>query len=493
MGIRHYFRQFKKRTVQNRLTIIISLVIFVLLVGLVNFRLSMRVMSGTRAYVGGEGLWSKAQKEAVFKLVRYTNSGDESDYQEFLKYTEVQLGDKQARLEMDKPRFDRNIVREGFIKGGNHPDDVRDLIFLYRGFRDVSYMRTAVEAWTEGDKEIENLLYVGEQIHELVSTPPMPDNPAIRQARAAELASLVEQVYEIDERLTILEDKFSATLNEGARGIAWTLLWINIGITALLGLLSLVVGVMVSRHLVRLDKLKTDFVSLASHQLRTPLTAINWSSESLLAEKSGKLTQAQKRYIEALASAGQRMANLISDLLRVSSIEMKTYELNVEEVNLRSVLDGVVKDQQKEIKQKKINLDLTVDARVPMVQTDEQILREVLENLLSNSIKYTPEDGRIDIQIQTMRTYALIRVSDTGIGIPKSQQSQIFSKLFRADNAQRHNSAGTGLGLYIAKALVKMLNGNIWFDSVEDKGTNFYVKLPLYSEHYSKRKGSKNG
>jgi hypothetical protein len=122
MGARHYFKTIKRHTIRNRLNIIIGLVILILLFGLLNFWFGMRVMSGIRAYVGGEGLWSKAQKEAVIDLVQYTRSRDEADYRKFLDNIEEQLGDKQARLEMDKPDPDMAVVREGFIKGGSQPD-----------------------------------------------------------------------------------------------------------------------------------------------------------------------------------------------------------------------------------------------------------------------------------------------------------------------------------------------------------------------------------
>jgi two-component system, sensor histidine kinase len=480
----------KRQTLQNRLNIIIGLVILVLLFGLVNFWFGMRVMSGIRAYVGGEGLWSKAQKEAVSHLVRYSGSHDESDYQKFREFAQVQLGDKQARLELDKPKPNRAVISDGFIRGGNHPDDVDDMIFLYRRFKNVSYMSSAIRTWSEGDREIENLLSAGERIRELITTTPATDETA-RTSLNIQLASQVKQVYDIDTRLTVLENRFSATLNEGARGITSTLLRLTIGITCLLGVLSLTVALMITRAIVRLDRLKTEFVSLASHQLRTPLTAMNWSSEALLSPRlSGTLNPIQKKYVRELYTGGQRMANLIRDLLSVSSLDLGTYKLEEIDVNIGEILDAILKDEQKVIKQKDITVNTTIDPQIPVLRLDKQLLTVVLQNLVSNSVKYTPKGGQVTIDISLRKNHVFITVADTGIGIPPDEQPQIFTKIFRARNAKDFSSnEGTGLGLYIAKAMAQRLGGSIQFDSVENKGSIFYVKLPLNRGSHAKQNG----
>ncbi len=474
------FKALKTRTVQNKFNIIVSVIILILLFGMVNFLSSMKIMSGIRSYVGGEGLWSKAQKEAVNNLIKYTNSHDEADYNRYADFTLIQMGDKQARLEMDQPHPNFDIVRQGFIQGGNNPKDVNDLIFLYRRFKHVSYMSSAIQIWTQGDQEMENLLNLGNQIHTVVSARVVPNTAAARAARDAQLAPLLQQTYESDARLTILENDFSSTLGDGSRGINHILLQITVVTTAFLGILAIVVAVLVAKAIIRLDKLKSEFVSMASHQLRTPLTAINWYTESLLSETEGKLNTQQKDHLKELYSGGQRMANLVNALLEVSSLELGTYESEPNMVDLHTVLETTIKDQQQVINKKGVSLRTVIDPHLPKLSVDEQLVTMVLQNLLSNSVKYVRDNGQITISLEYKKNDLLIAVSDNGIGIPKKQQSQIFTKLFRADNAMKHNSNGTGLGLYIIKAMLQRTGGTIWFDSTENQGTNFYVKLPTY-------------
>lgn len=181
-----------------------------------------------------------------------------------------------------------------------------------------------------------------------------------------------------------------------------------------------------------------------------------------------------------LKKQSERMAVLIGDLLRVSSLDLGTYRLEEKEVDVNKLLETVIYDQRKAITHKSISLAVNVGPNVPVIKTDEQLLGIVFQNLLSNSVKYSRNNGKVEVSVIARKRSLLIRVSDNGIGIPAKQQSQIFTKLFRADNAVRYNfSKGTGLGLYIVKAMVGRLGGKIWFDSVENEGSNFYVKIPL--------------
>jgi len=228
-----------------------------------------------------------------------------------------------------------------------------------------------------------------------------------------------------------------------------------------------------------IDRAKSEFVSLASHQLRTPLTTIKWQAEALLAEDFGKISKKQKECLEGLYQANQRMIELVRALLNVSRIELGTLVVESEPTNLREIADSVLGELLPEIKNKKLNMKKSYDKNLAIINADTKLIRIVFQNLLSNAVKYTPEKGKVSLIIKKQKPDILIKVTDTGYGIPKAQQLKICTKLFRADNVRRKDPNGTGLGLYIVKSIVEKSGGKIWFESVEDKGTTFYVTIPL--------------
>ena len=213
---------------------------------------------------------------------------------------------------------------------------------------------------------------------------------------------------------------------------------------------------------------------------------MNWYAEALLSQSAGTITKQQEEYLTELRDGGQRMATLISDLLKVSSLDLGTYHPEIKTVAVDKTIETVVRDLQPEIAKKELTMTTTVDPMLPDVSIDAQLFAGVIQNLLSNSVKYTKNGGKVSISVFRQRQNMLIHVADNGIGIPEKQQSQLFRKLFRADNAQKVDANGTGLGLYIVKAMVRNMGGKIWFESAEHKGTDFYVRLPLTSKQRTK-------
>ena len=251
-------------------------------------------------------------------------------------------------------------------------------------------------------------------------------------------------------------------------------------------------GVLIIRDVTEekeIDRAKTEFVSLASHQLRTPLSTVNWYTEMLLAGDAGPVSEDQRRYLEEVYHGNQRMVELVNALLNVSRLELGTFAVDPSVVDIRSVVQSVVEEQALFAKNKNLTLGTNIENSVPeRITTDPKLVRMVLQNLLSNAIKYTPSGGTVKIEIMKdssgrqphhLPAGILIRVADTGLGIPEKDYDKIFSKLFRADNVRETDAEGTGLGLYIAKSIVEHLGGAIWFDSEEKAGTIFYVTLPL--------------
>lgn len=228
-----------------------------------------------------------------------------------------------------------------------------------------------------------------------------------------------------------------------------------------------------------IDRMKSDFISLASHQLRTPLSAIKTYAHMLVDGFMGDTTTAQKRSLRTIISAANRMNELISTLLNITRIESGNVTVTPKTVNVEHLAEEVNKEHALAASDKSINLSLSKTGRQACeVKTDSLILKEVISNLVSNAIKYTPDNGTVSVNLANRRSSVLISVTDTGLGIPKYSQDQIFTKFFRAHNVVKQETSGTGLGLYLVKGLLDALGGKIWFESREGKSTTFYVSLP---------------
>lgn len=237
------------------------------------------------------------------------------------------------------------------------------------------------------------------------------------------------------------------------------------------------------------NRAKTEFVSLASHQLRTPLSAITWYGEMLLDEEVGKINDKQRQYLEALYASTQRMVELVQAFLNVSRIELGTFAIEPEPTDLGKIVENVIGELQKHIQDKSLKIAKNYDPHLPLLNLAPNLMTIIFQNLISNAVKYTAEGGTIGLDIKCQKSDILVSVSDTGYGIPKHEQGKIFGKLFRADNVREKVPDGNGLGLYIVKAIVEQSGGKIWFESEENKGTTFYITLPLSG--MKRKKGSR--
>ncbi|MFA6476301.1 MAG: ATP-binding protein [Candidatus Paceibacterota bacterium] len=251
-----------------------------------------------------------------------------------------------------------------------------------------------------------------------------------------------------------------------------------------------------------IDKAKTEFVSLASHQLRTPLSAINWYAEMLLAGDAGPVNEEQKKYLQEISVGNQRMVDLVNALLNVSRLDLGTFTIEPEPTDISELAKSVLFELKSQIITKNLKIEESYDKTVPPTfLADKKLLRIIFQNLLSNAVKYTKPEGKLEVKILSMpkdqifggkkilEDSIVVSVSDSGIGIPAGQRDKIFSKLFRADNARESETEGTGLGLYIVQSIINQSGGEVWFDSVENKGTTFYLRFPIGG--MKKKEGSK--
>ncbi len=227
------------------------------------------------------------------------------------------------------------------------------------------------------------------------------------------------------------------------------------------------------------DKMKTEFISLASHQLRTPLSAMKWFLELLIGGDAGELNNEQKEFINNINESNERMIDLVESLLNVSRIESGKIVLDTQPTNLRELIDSLVPELKNKIDQNKQKLTISVDGEIPMVNADPKLIRNVFMNLLTNSIKYTPGGGQINIYLAKKDNEVVSRVSDTGYGIPESEQHRTFEKFYRGTNIIDRVTDGNGLGLYLVKSIIESSGGKIWFESKENEGTTFWFTLPV--------------
>jgi len=237
---------------------------------------------------------------------------------------------------------------------------------------------------------------------------------------------------------------------------------------------------MVCRDITRekeVDRLKTEFISAVSHELRTPLTSIKGYAELLLEGDSGELNEEQREFLRIIADNSAKLAELIDDLLDVQRIESGRLELELEELRLDELLRGVAEAFRAAAEEKGLMFEVEV-AEGLTIRADRERLAQALSNLISNAIKYT-EEGSVRVRMRRVDRKAMIEVEDTGIGMDQEEVEQLFTRFFQADGGYTRRAGGTGLGLFIAKAIVDEHDGEISVESELGVGSRFTVLLPL--------------
>lgn len=227
-----------------------------------------------------------------------------------------------------------------------------------------------------------------------------------------------------------------------------------------------------------IDKMKSEFISIASHQLRTPLSTIKTYSHMLIEGYMGEINKDQTKALKTITRATNTMNELIATLLNIARIESGGIKVMRKIQDAGQLAEEVTKELTITAKDKGIKISLNTPDRPVAIKTDSLIMKEVLANLIGNAIKYTPRNGTIKVSVQNQREKVLFSIQDTGLGIPSQAQTKIFRKFFRAQNVLQKETTGTGLGLYVVRGLVLVLHGKIWFKSEENVGSTFYVSLP---------------
>jgi signal transduction histidine kinase len=252
---------------------------------------------------------------------------------------------------------------------------------------------------------------------------------------------------------------------------------------SIIAIVIIVIGSSITRiieQMARLNKMKSNFVSVASHQLRTPLSAIRWETELLMTKQKRGMTEKQLETVKTINSLGCRMTRLVNDLLDVARIDQDRLILRKESVDLVDIVEKMINDTQSLAKARNVEIVFSVNKKkIPRITGDPEKLKLVVDNLISNSIKYIAKRGKIDIKLVKKDNTIEFSVRDNGVGIPEEQHDQVFNKFFRSDNVVKYQTEGTGLGLYISKSIIDQSGGKIWFQSIENVGSVFSFSLPI--------------
>ena len=225
------------------------------------------------------------------------------------------------------------------------------------------------------------------------------------------------------------------------------------------------------------ERMKSDFVSFVSHQLRTPLSGVSWMLE--LAADSDGLPDLAREYITDARASASRLSTLVNDLLDIARLESGRLVAMPEPLSLTALTAAVVSEMQPLVSEKALKLDVWYAPDAHRVSADPQLLRQVVTNLLSNAVKYTPGGGRISVEVAEHDGLLTWSVADTGVGVPKDAQPRLFEKFYRAENAITMETEGTGLGLHLVRLIVEQAGGRVWCESEEGHGAVFAFTLPV--------------
>ena len=243
-----------------------------------------------------------------------------------------------------------------------------------------------------------------------------------------------------------------------------------------------IIATIITRSFERLaeaNRMKSEFISVVSHQLRSPLSNLGWAIELLMSGRLGKIEEKQTEYFKILKENSARMGELVSDLLTVSRIETTKFPLKKQEFSLEDLIKELISKFEPFTKASNVEIKFLAEENLPKIFTDPSQIRLVIENLLDNAIRYIKERGQVEIKLKKRDKNLYFEVKDNGVGIPKEDQKYIFQKFFRSENILRYQTQGSGLGLYISKAIVERSGGKIGFKSEEGKGSTFWFTIPI--------------
>ncbi|MES2590565.1 MAG: ATP-binding protein [Bacteroidota bacterium] len=518
---------FKDVSITKKLYFVMGTMALLIIIELFTLWFSLNTLSSVRAFVAGEGLWSKAQKDAIYHLQKYSRTFNYDDYKQYQEFLKVPLGDHKALLELSKLNPDKKIVRQGFIEGRNHPDDVDGMLKLFTRFHSVSYIHKAINVWAEADSTIAKLIPIGDKLHNEISSP---------MRSIEKIDHIISEIDPINSKLTLLEDDFSYTLGEGARWLEnlilsilfiiaitvefWGLfltisvsirirkgineiIWISDKVAKVdfsdrakiyskdeIGRLAVSFNNMTddlqetisqkihienelketTKELIRSNNELEQFAYITSHDLQEPLRMVTSYVQLLESRYKDKLDKDAREFIGFAVDGTERMRNLIHSLLDYSRVnKSKPFE----QLNLNSILDTILLDIKHQVVENKILIKVD---KLPIITGDANLMTHLFQNLISNAIKFkTDKPLEIHISGKKVNSEYLFSVRDNGIGVPKEYSDRIFVIFQRLHTKDKY--PGTGIGLAICKKIVEQHGGRIWVESELNKGSSFFFTV----------------
>ena len=248
--------------------------------------------------------------------------------------------------------------------------------------------------------------------------------------------------------------------------------------TAILFIIAVIITNSFER-LAEANRMKSEFVGIVSHQLRSPLSNLKWATELLMSGKLGKTEEKQTEYFKILKENSDRMGELIKDLLIVSRIETAKLPIKKVEFSLEDLVKELIKEFRPFAQASNVEIEFQAKRNLPKIFADPSQIRLVIENLSDNAIRYINGKGIVEIKVERKEKNLYLEIRDTGVGIPEEEQKYIFQKFFRSENVLKYQTQGSGLGLYISRAIIEKSGGKIGFKSEENKGSTFWFTLPL--------------
>ncbi|HTI09890.1 MAG TPA: ATP-binding protein [Puia sp.] len=529
---RSAFSWFRNVSIAKKLYFTVGIMALLIAIELGVLVFSINTLSSVRAYVGGEGLWSKAQKDAIYQLMRYGISHENADYLKFQEFMKVSDGDHKARLELSKANPDWKAARQAFIEGRNDPDDVDGMIKLFRRFHTNAYIHRAIVAWTKADEVVSGFTDIARRLHtEINSSSPSQER----------INLVLKEIDPLDVKLTPYEDEFSYALGAGSRwleNVILRLLFIvalTVECTGLLLAITVSRGIqkglneilysaksvtkgdfsrkakafsqdeigilannfnMMAEELERLEKENREvnsslekkvrirtteiesknkeleqFAYVASHDLQEPLRTISGFVELLQKQYRGKFDANADKLLDYISQASDRMKILIKDLLDYSRIGR---EKEIRQVDCNNLLAEVLADLDQIIKESGATVRTE---RLPVLHAYPTELKLLFQNLITNSIKFHKPGlaPAVAIGSEKENGHWKFTVRDNGIGIDRQFTERIFIIFQRLHNRTQYE--GSGIGLAHCKKIAELHGGHIWVESEPGEGSRFFFTI----------------